>query len=163
MCLDRLVSNPKAGSWLPYLPRTVPWEQRAVKAPVGHVISWRVLVEVRVMRRLIALGVFALGGVSVAADTPAELITKPGEQTLFDGKLNVHVADDGKTTKFEVTFAGPAGGVAHKFEAKSADTKGWFVVAESAGRVWLYRGGDALFVMDYADNPPGAPAGSKSS
>ena len=27
MCLDRLVSNPKAGSWLPYLPRTVPWEQ----------------------------------------------------------------------------------------------------------------------------------------
>jgi hypothetical protein len=27
--------------------------------------------------------------------------------------------------------------------------------------VWLYRGGDALFVMDYADNPPGAPAGSK--
>ena len=73
----------------------------------------------------------------------------------------MHDADDGKTTKFEVTFAGPAGGVAHKFEAKSADTKGWFVVAESAGRVWLYRGGDALFVMDYADNPPGAPAGSK--
>jgi hypothetical protein len=29
------------------------------------------------MRGLIALGVFALGAVSVAADTPAELITKP--------------------------------------------------------------------------------------
>jgi hypothetical protein len=37
-----------------------------------------VVVEVRVMRGLIALGVFALGSVSVAADTPAELITKLG-------------------------------------------------------------------------------------
>ena len=115
------------------------------------------------MRGLIALVVLAFGGFSLAADPPVEPITKPGEQTLFDGKVRVQVAADDKTTKFEVTFVGSAGGVAKKFEVKSADAKGWFVVVESAGRVWLYRGGDALFLLEYADNPPGGPAGSKSS
>jgi hypothetical protein len=106
--------------------------------------------------------VFVLGGLA-QADAPAEPLTKPGEQTLFDGKVKVRVADDGATTKFEVTFARPSSSVTTKSEAKSAAAKGWFVVAESADRVWVYFGGDALSLLDYEDNPPGGPAGGKHS
>ena len=106
---------------------------------------------------------FALGGFAPAADTPAAPVTKPGEQAFFDGKVKVGVNDDGTTTKFEVTFASRSSSIATKFEVKSATAKGWFVVAESAGRVWVYMGGDALSVLEYEDNPAGGPAGGKHS
>ncbi len=90
-------------------------------------------------------------------------ITEDGEHTLFDGKLSLRVAAKDAITRFEITFVRPFGTVAHKSETQSAVAKGWFVVAESAGRVWLYRGGDDLYLLEYVDNPPGGPAGGSSS
>jgi hypothetical protein len=108
------------------------------------------------MRGLFALVVFALGGVAIAADPPPDPITKPGERTMFDGKLRVRVADDGKATTFKVIFATRTGSVTHDEEAKTVDAKGWFVVAETAGRVWLYTGGDALWLLEHTQTPAGA-------
>jgi hypothetical protein len=116
------------------------------------------------MRVLSALVVvLSLGGSTPAADTPAEPITKPVEQTLFDGKVKVRVADDDTTIRIEVTFAGSANLTTETMKAKSATAKGWFVVAASAGRVWVYRGGDALFLLEHTENPLGGPAGGTSS
>jgi hypothetical protein len=108
------------------------------------------------MVKLIAVVILTLGGMAFVPDSPAELITKPSERALFDGKLNVRVADNGTTTTFKITFATRTGSVAHDDEAKSADAKGWFVVAETAGRVWLYRGGEALWLLEHRDNPAGS-------
>ena len=116
------------------------------------------------MRLLTALIVLVrLGDFALPADTPAEPITRPGEQTLFDGKVKVQVADDGTMVRIEVAFIGAAGSTTERLEAKSVTAKGWFVFSESPGRVWVYRGGDSLFLMEYGDNPPGGPAGSRSS
>jgi hypothetical protein len=90
-------------------------------------------------------------------------ITEHGEHTVFDGKLRVRVAAEDAVTKFEITFVRPFGTVAHQSETQSAVAKGWFVIAESAGRVWLYRGGDDLYLLEYVDNPPGGPAGGSTS
>jgi len=108
------------------------------------------------MGRLVAVVILTFVGVALAADPPAELITKPSERALFDGKLKVRVADNGTTTTFKISFATRTGSVAHDEEAKSADAKGWFVVAETAGRVWLYRGGEALWLLEHKDNPAGS-------
>jgi hypothetical protein len=108
------------------------------------------------MRGLFSLVVFALSSVGLAADSPAEPITKPSERTLFDGKLRVGVADDGKTTTFNVTFATKTGNVSHDDEVRSANAKGWFVVAETAGRVWLYPGGEALWLLEHKEEPTGS-------
>ena len=62
------------------------------------------------MRLLTALIVLVrLGDFALPADTPAEPITRPGEQTLFDGKVKVQVTDDGTMVRIEVAFIGAAG------------------------------------------------------
>ncbi|MFO0805182.1 MAG: hypothetical protein U0791_18915 [Gemmataceae bacterium] len=116
------------------------------------------------MRVPIALAaVFVLGALTTAADPLVDPITKPGEQTRFNGKVQVRVADDGTTTSFAVVFARPSATVGSQIEAKSAVAKGWFVFVESADRVWLYQGSESLTLLEYEDNPPGGPTGGRHS
>jgi hypothetical protein len=96
-----------------------------------------------------------------ADDKPADPIVAPGEHSLFDGKLKISAIENDTKLRIVVTFGG--GSVAEAVEGTSATAKGWFVVAESAGKVWVYKGGHFLLLMEYADNPPGRPPGGKSS
>ena len=97
----------------------------------------------------------------LADDKPADPIVEPGEHSLFDGKLKISAIADGAKLRIVVTLGD--GSVAETVEGTSATAKGWFVVAESAGKVWVYKGELILLLMEYADNPPGSPHGGKSS
>ena len=99
-----------------------------------------------------------------AAEPATEPITKPGEATMFDGKLKVQVKDDGTTTQFDVVYTGTDGG-SHGIGKKgeSAKAAGWFIFPESATRVWLYQGGDLLTLIEFADIPRAGAKGTRAS
>ena len=65
------------------------------------------------MRRLIALGIFALGGVSVAADTPAELIIRLNRQMLRQGPPSSHKQSDANAGTRESKEKPPTTWIAH--------------------------------------------------
>ncbi len=117
--------------------------------------------EVKSMVRNIVL----LAGLTLCLSAiAAEPITKPGDATLFDGKLKVQVKDDGKTTWFNAAYTGSDGGphgVSKK--AESAKAASWFIFPESANRVWLYQGGDLLTLIEFTDNPVVGVPGTKAS
>lgn len=95
---------------------------------------------------------FTLCLLANAAEPATEPITKPGEATLFDGKLKVQVKEDGVTTQFDVAYTGTDGGshgVGKKVE--SAKAAGWFIFPESATRAWMYQGSDQLTLIEFAD------------
>lgn len=105
------------------------------------------------MHRAFALAIaLAVAGCADTANDVRDPITTPGKVSLFDGKLDVEVTDDGTTTRFTINpwiFGnGLKAGGGGTWEAESASTAGWFIFPESANKVWLYKGAERLTLIE---------------
>jgi hypothetical protein len=99
---------------------------------------------------IIALMLGPITAVRGDDDEKIEFLTKPGEYSLYQGKLHIQVREVGGELQFDVTFLGSKKlwdeiGI----QTEAAKANGWFVVAASPGEVWVYLGNENLRLLEY--------------